>query len=239
MIRSLALDEIGMSGDPAAIPWLVHLAEADKGADGPFLRLKAIEALGRLRAREAVPALRRIVEAKQAWRWMYPSELRIVAMQVLAKIDPDWLQAFVPRSGLEAAYLSFPALDRDPDASGIRQRRYPRLRLVNPVSAATTNLKQNNRLEIQSLNLGGGIATVDRHLPSGTMLTLRINPRFRSIQAQVFVRDARERTMAFEIAEISMEDRSRLRRLLGELGGGPPSGSPKSRVRRQRPVKTN
>jgi hypothetical protein len=237
MIRSLALDEIGMSGDPAAIPWLVRLAEADKGADGPFLRLKAIEALGRLRAREAVPALRRIVEAKQAWRWMYPSELRIVAMQVLAKIDPDWLQAFVPRSGLEAAYLSFPALDRDPDASGIRQRRYPRLRLVNPVSAATTNLKQNNRLEIQSLNLGGGVATVDRHLPSGTMLTLRINPRFRSIQAQVFVRDARERTMAFEIAEISMEDRSRLRRLLGELGGGPPSGSPKSRVRRQRLVK--
>jgi hypothetical protein len=232
LIRPLALDEIGMSGDTAAIQSLVNLAGREDGA--PFLRLKAIEALARLGAREAVPALRRIVETKQVWRWVYPAELRIVAAQALAKIDKDWWQAFSSRSGLDPAQRSFAALDRDSDASGVRQRRYPRLRLVNPLAAVTTNLRDNCQMEIQSLGLGGGLATADRHFPSGTMLTVKINYRLHSIRAQVFVRDARAKTLALEIADINLEDRARLRRLLVELGNTPLAGSPKNRVRRRR-----
>jgi hypothetical protein len=234
LIRPLALDEIGMSGDIATIPWLVGLAGREQGANGSFLRLKAIEALARLGAKEAVPVLRRIVETRQVWRWANPTELRIVAAQTLAKMDPDWWQAFSSRSGLDPAQCSFAALDRDTDASGIRQRRYPRLRLANPLSAVTTNLRENGRLEIQSLCLGGGLAIPDRHFPSGTILTLKISYRLHSIRAEVFVRDTRTKTVAFEIADISLEDRARLRRLLVELGNTPPSGSPKNRVRRRR-----
>ncbi len=237
LIRPLALDEIGMSVDPAAVAWLIGLAERESmETGGSFPRLKAIEALGRLRAREAVPLLRGIAETKQVWRWVYPGELRIVAAQALGKIDPDWAQDFLPRSGFEPGELSLEALDRDADSSCIRQRRYRRLRLAKPLTAVTTNLRENCHLEIQALNLGGGVAGADRHFPPGTVLALKINSGLRSMRAQVFVRDAQARTMAFEIADISLEDRARLRRLLADLGSTPPSGSPKNRSRRRRPV---
>ena len=51
LVLPLALDEIGMCGDPETAPKLLRLAEGDilpQGSD--YLRVKAIEALGRMRA---------------------------------------------------------------------------------------------------------------------------------------------------------------------------------------------
>lgn len=233
LIRPLALDEIGMSGDRTSIPWLLQLVMPKKNAGAPLLCLKAIEALGRLRAIEAAPVLQQIVETKQVWRWAFPDELRLVAAQALAKIVPDWLEAFLPGSGLDSAHLALTALDRDPDALGIRQRRYPRFRLAKPMAAVTTNLRENCHLKIPSLNLGGGVATADHYFPEGTMLAIKINSRLRPVRAEVFVRSARERTITFEIAGISLEDRAQLRRLLVEHGSSSLSGSPKNRVSRR------
>src|SRR5262249_2481690 len=53
LIRPLALDEMGMSGQPECIPKLVDLIR-DDGLAG-FTRIKAIEAAGRLRASAASP----------------------------------------------------------------------------------------------------------------------------------------------------------------------------------------
>jgi hypothetical protein len=234
LIRPLALDEIGMSNDPSAVPHLIRLAEGGApSAEGAYLRLKAIEALGRLRAPEAVPVLRRIVEAKQLWRWAHPSELRIVAAQVLQKIDPDWMRDFVPRSGLDLAETSLVPLDPDPQSSCVRQRRYPRLRLARPLAAVTTNLRENCRLEIQIMNLNGGLAISERFLIPGTSIALKINPGLRPVCVQAFVRDARARATGFEIADIRLEDRGRLRRMLVELGGPPLAASPEDRSRRR------
>ena len=55
---------------------------------GPYLRLKAIEALGRLNSTAATGRLREIVESKKLWRWQYPSELRLAALQALLAIAP-------------------------------------------------------------------------------------------------------------------------------------------------------
>src|SRR5882724_8532189 len=77
LIRPLALDEISMTGSPDSIPKLLDLASSD-GISG-YIRLKAIEALGRLRASAANPVLQTILEARQVWRWQYPSELRVAA----------------------------------------------------------------------------------------------------------------------------------------------------------------
>ena len=66
---SLALDEIGMCGDPATAATMLRLAEGDilpQGAD--YLRVKAIEALGRMRAPDAVGPLRKFVEDAQDFR---------------------------------------------------------------------------------------------------------------------------------------------------------------------------
>jgi len=83
------------------------------------------------------------------------------------------------------------------------------------------------------LNLGGGEAAVKRHCPAGTILALRFASGLRSMRAQVIVREHPAGTMAFEIVEISLADRSRLRQLLTEVGKIPKPGSPKNRVRRR------
>src|SRR6202040_996673 len=73
MIRPLAIDEMGMSGHPDCIPKLLELAEDDTTPG--FTRVKAIEALGRLRASAAAPLFQQMMEARQLWRWSYPEEL--------------------------------------------------------------------------------------------------------------------------------------------------------------------
>ena len=67
MIRPLAIDEMGMSGHHACISKLLELAQ--DGTIPGFTRLKAIEALGRLRATAASPLLQHIMEARQLWRY--------------------------------------------------------------------------------------------------------------------------------------------------------------------------
>ena len=146
LIRPLAVDEIGMSGEQSADMRLLRLAEGDLPSDGTdYLRLKAIEALGRLRTAGAEAVLRKVAEARKAFRWANPSELRLVAAQAMEKIDPEWVRNFMSKSGLSLAEFSIEPLDSDPESSAIRQRRYPRLRLEHPVSATTTNLKENCR----------------------------------------------------------------------------------------------
>jgi len=83
------------------------------------------------------------------------------------------------------------------------------------------------------MNLGGGIATCERYLTPGTLIALKFNPSLRSIRAQAFVRDARGQTMGFEVVDIDLEERNRLRRVLAELGGVTLTASPKSRSRRR------
>ena len=93
---------------------LLRLAEGDLPKDGTdYLRLKAIEALGRLRTAGAESILRKIAEGRRAFRWASPSELRLVASQSMIKIDPEWVRHFVPRSGLSVAEFSIEPLEAD------------------------------------------------------------------------------------------------------------------------------
>jgi hypothetical protein len=89
MVLPLALDEIGMCGDQGTASKLLRLAEGDiLPQGGDYLRVKAIEALGRMRASEATGHLRRFVETRKAFGWAYPEEIRMAAAQALMKLDP-------------------------------------------------------------------------------------------------------------------------------------------------------
>jgi len=215
LVRPLALEEIGLSGTTHAILKLIPTAEEENSAVcAPYARLKAIEALGRLRGTPAAPVLHHILESKQLWRWTYPAELRIASFQAMQKIDPEWARDFLARSGLDEGDLSFTPLDPVPDSPWYRQRRYPRLRLTQPVPAVTINLKETCHLDIKLLSLSGGMATFDRHIGSGTVMELRIGSSMRTLHVHAIVRTARTQGLAFEILDITLEDRSRLRKLL-------------------------
>ncbi|MGB0035925.1 MAG: hypothetical protein WBP79_10670 [Candidatus Acidiferrales bacterium] len=233
LIRPLAVDEIGLSGEQSADMRLLRLAEGDMPKDATeYLRLKAIEALGRLRTSGAEAILRKIAEYRKAWRWGNPSELRLVAMQAMEKIDPEWVRSFLSKSGLSVAEFSLEPLDADPNSSAIRQRRYPRLRLEHSVEATTTNLKENCKLEIPEMTLGGGIAVCEQSLHPGSVVSMRLNAAQKAVKAQTIVRDANTQARAFEVLDMDLEERAKLRKLLVQLGNAQKQTSPQERNRR-------
>jgi hypothetical protein len=232
MIRPLAIDEMGMSGRPECIVKLMQLVDDDQTPG--FARVKATEALGRLRATRAGHSLERILDAKQLWRWTYPSELRIAAAQALILINPPLGTQKVTDCGIDHKDLALGPTDPEPNASVIRQRRYARIKLSRNVIMITTNLRENFRLSVPELNLGGGIGSGERNLAPGSILNMKISLGVRNIKAQAIVRGARPQAMAFEFVGMDLEERSRLRKLLLELGSlPPPPATPINRTRRR------
>jgi hypothetical protein len=231
LIRPLAIDEMGMSGQHECIPKLIGLLQSDD--TNGFARVKAIEALGRLRSSGSSALLQHILETKQVWRWVYPNELRIAAAQALMRVDRAMAMGKVASSGIDRKELALEPTDPEPNASVIRQRRYARLKLTRNLVGVTTNLRENFRLSIPELNLGGGIGSGERHLAPGSLLALKFSYGVRHIKAQAIVRGARPQAMAFEFVEMDLEERYRLRRLLLELGGLPMMAQVTNRSRRR------
>jgi hypothetical protein len=217
VLLPLAIDEIGLSEDASCIPTMLRIAEGDAGRSvGMFVRLKAVEALGRLKAREAVDLLRELAEARHMFHWTHPAEMRLAAVQSLLKIDPDWAGEFAPRSGFSANELAMAPFDALPKAKYFRRRRYVRVRLAQPIAAIAAAGQDSYRLEIRGLSLSGGIAAGEKHLLPGTLVSMRIGTGLRPIRAQVLMRDARAQGLGFEIADIDLDERARLRKLLLE-----------------------
>jgi hypothetical protein len=222
LVMPLVIDEIGMTGDREALGRLLTIADGDlPTAAAPYLRVKALEALGRLRAPESVNTLRRIVDAKKIFGWANSQELRIAAFQALAKMDPEWARSFLPESGIQPEDLALEPLEIPAESKFVRQRRHTRIRLQKSVPAVSTNLKQNCRLEIKTASLAGGLATTNMHLAPGTKVQLRMQLGLRNVHATALMRDYRAQDMSFEIIDIGLEERGRLRKLLCEnLGRG-------------------
>jgi len=61
----------------------------------------------------------------------------------------------------------------------------------------------------------------------------------RNIRAQAIVRGARPQAMAFEFVDMDLDERSRLRKLLLELGGLPQAANVTNRTRRQGRIAIN
>jgi hypothetical protein len=215
-----ALVEVGMSGDAAAVPRLLCMAEGEVlPLGGPFLRLKAIEALGRLGTTEAADPLRKILEAKHMFRWAHPRELRLAAAQALEQIDPEWIASYIPRSGLDADEFAFEPLTPSPDEEFVRIRRYRRLRTDRDLAVVITTARARLSGALKVLSLEGGLLAGDMQLAAGTEASLRITAGMRSANMQVLVRYVRSQQAGFEVVGTDLEDRSKLRRLLLMLSG--------------------
>ena len=137
------------------------------------------------------------------------------------KLDPEWTKSFQPCGGFEADELTLEPLEIPANSKFVRQRRHARIRLRKTVTAVSTNLKQNCRLEIKTASLAGGLATTNMHLAPGTKLQLRMQLGLRNVQATALMRDYRAQDMSFEIIEMGLDERGKFRKLLVEnLGQG-------------------
>jgi hypothetical protein len=211
-----AVDEIGMSGDVSAAPPLVAMARpGDAASRSPFVQLKAIESLGRLKDPEAVATLREILEAKKTFGYVHPKELRVAAAQALSKTDPRYSSQVLSDSGFEPVELAIAALDPAPACPWVRQRRYERMILPKTFVATIGSSWGRSRILIRELSLGGGMGTKEDNLRIGSEADLEISLGMRSkVRAHVLLRRARVNEVGFEIVSTDLESRYRLRRLL-------------------------
>ena len=219
-----AVDEIGMSGDMTAVPPLIAMAKpGDAASRSPYVQLKAIESLGRLKDLESVAILREILESKKTFGWVYHRELRIAAAQALAKTDPRYGTQVMSDSGLEPAELAIAPLDMAPACPWVRQRRYERMVLAKTVNGSIGSSWGKSRILIRELSLGGGMGTKEDNLRIGSEADLEISLGMRAkIRAHVLLRRARVNEVGFEIVSTDLESRYKLRRLLVEaLNSGP------------------
>jgi hypothetical protein len=211
-----AVDEIGMSGDVSASGSLITMAKPGETASrSPFVQLKALESLGRLKDPEAVNMLREILESKKTFGWVHHRELRVAAAQALSKTDPRYSSQVMSDSGLEPAELAIAPLDMAPACPWVRQRRYERMVLAKTVPGVIGSSWGKSRIQIRELSLGGGMGTKEDNLRIGSEADLEISLGMRTkIRAHVLLRRARVNEVGFEIVSTDLESRYRLRRLL-------------------------
>jgi hypothetical protein len=217
ILMPLVVDEIGVTADHGAIGRLLTIVDGDlpEGAR-PFLQVKAIEAIGRIHAPESARSLMRVLEARKVFGWQHPQELRIAALQALEKLNPELAAQYRASGGFDQTDLTLAPLDVSASSRFVRQRRHTRVRLRKPVTAVSTNLKENCRLEVRTASLAGGLATVDRHLHPGTPVQLKFQLGLRTLQATAVLRDYRAQDMAFEFVDMPLEERGKFRRILAD-----------------------
>src|SRR5712664_3897322 len=225
---SLVIDESGVTSDGQALGARLTIADGDlPPGGGPYLRVKAIEALGRIQAPESASTLKRLVEAKKVFGWVEPQEVRIAALQALERLDPDWVRDYLPKCGIDKEDLTLEPLKIPVTSKFVRQRRHTRVRLRKSVRAVCTNIKEGCSMEIKTASLTGGVATLSRHLTPGTQVQLKLQIGMRNLQATALMRDSRAQDMAFEIVDMNLDERSKYRRMLaGNISNSPNNQGP-------------
>ena len=148
-------------------------------------------------------------------------------------LDSDWARQFVAKSGIDREDLALAPLEILANSKFVRQRRHTRVRLHKTVTAVSTNLKEACRLEIKTASLSGGVATISRHLAPGTQVQLKLQLGLRNVQATALMRDYRAQDMAFEIVDMTLDERSKYRRLLADNHS---AASPGAEAKSQAPV---
>lgn len=222
-----AIDEIGMSGGGEAVGALMDIALAGESPRfSAYSKVKALEALGRLRATAAFEGLNELLHSRKMLHWAQPHELRIAALQALHLIDPERATRFVPQSGISVRELSLGPLAVDPDNPWTRQRRYQRVFPMKPMAAVATSTAGKAGLEILTLSLGGGKARRQGKMQPGSDVTLQLQLALRRLNSQVLVREVAGSEITFEIADIGLSDRSRLRNLILAQTAPPPESAP-------------
>jgi hypothetical protein len=182
----------------------------------PLIQVKAVESLGRLREPESSSVLRTLMEAKKMWKWVHPRELRVVAAQSLAKIDPRYAGQVMAYSGLTPSELAIAPLDAAPACPWVRQRRYERIVLRKALSATISSSWGKSNILIREMSMGGGMGTKEDNLRIGGEANIDISLGVRHIRGQVLLRRARANEIGFELVNTDLDSRYRLRTLLME-----------------------
>jgi len=201
------IDQIGLVGDAAAVPHLVEIAAGDVERLGDvFLRIKSIEALGRMKASGAATLLRSLVRNRSGLAYAEPAGLRSAAEDALALIED--------RGG--SLNLRQPAKASTSNSRFVQPRRYLRVALSDPLPAKMEG-PQARSARVRSIGLGGALLDTSAQYAVGESLRIEIHAGFDKIHATAVVRSVSAKGCGVEFVHMSQDDREKLRRRINKL----------------------
>ena len=204
----MIIDQLGADGDPSAVPYLVEIAAGEnERLRDVFIRIKAIEALGHMRAVEAALLLRTILRKRNGLTYAEPAGLRAAAEEALQQ-----LEGRVPAPNPAEQSASAPPAN----ISFARARRYPRFPLESPWRARIEGpLPAAARVRI--ISLGGACLQSSRRLQIGDSFPVEIKSGLRTIHPVAVVRNVQADGSGVEFVHMGSEDREKLRRIIKNL----------------------
>jgi PilZ domain len=208
MVAPVMLDHIGLAQEPAARPLVTEIAAGQHPQlKDVFIRIKAVEALGRMRVMESAQLLRTIVHQRDGLTHREPAGLRAAAEEALALLEnhPSSRRVRAAREALEKASLRF-----------TRSRRYPRIPLPAPLTAHI-EAPYLGSARVHTISLGGAFLESKHRLAVGDSLRLEIRVGLRRIRSTAVVRNVQPTGGGVEFVHMKQEDREKLRRLVEGL----------------------
>ena len=208
MVVPCMIDHLGIAHEAAAIPMLLQIAEGQHLVlRDIYFRIKAIEALGRMRVPEAAAPLLRMVRERNGLAHDEPAALRSAAEEALGLLENQPTSA---RARVAESSRAKPSLAHS------RPRRYLRARVQHPMQAVITG-SRSGTARVRVLALGGAFLDTDQRLAVGDSMQLEIRTGLRKIQSTAVVRNITATGAGIEFVHLKPRDRERLRRLITQL----------------------
>jgi hypothetical protein len=205
LVVPMMIDQIGLAQETTSVPQLMEIAAGEHEIlRDQYVRIKAIEALGRMRAQEASELLRMLAERRDGITYCEPSGLRAAAEDALAMIEDRPSSARV-RAAFEAAAQS--------SASYVIPRRYVRVPLESPLRAQIDG-GQAGMARVKTISLGGAYLESPKKLNVGDSIQLEIRAGLRKIHFTAVVRNIGAEGSGVEFVHMRDEDREKLRKLV-------------------------
>jgi hypothetical protein len=205
MVVPMMIDQLGLAQETTAVPQLMEIAAGEhESLRDQFVRIKAIEALGRMRASEAAELLRKLSENREGLTYAEPAGLRAAAEDALALIEnrPSFKQA--------AAAFGAPAQS---SSSYVIPRRYTRVPLDSPLRAQIEGAPAG-LARVKTISLGGAYLESPRRLAIGDSIKLEVRAGLRKINFTAVVRNIGPDGSGIEFVHMRDEDREKLRKLV-------------------------
>ncbi|HXN24308.1 MAG TPA: PilZ domain-containing protein [Candidatus Dormibacteraeota bacterium] len=205
LVVPMMIDQIGLAQELSAVPQLMEIAAGKhESLRDLFIRIKSIEALARLRAEEAAPVLRAIIQERSGLVYVEPAGLRAAAEEALQVIEnnPSSVRLRAAYEAVERSSLSYTV-----------PRRYARIPLSSPLNAQIQG-SQPATVRVRTISLGGAYLESDRRLAVGDSIKLEIRSGLRKIHSTAVVRNTGPAGGGIEFVHMKEDDREKLRRLV-------------------------
>jgi hypothetical protein len=219
LVVPMLLDDVGLRAGELrsvsrAVPVLTEIAAGlnDRLKD-VFVRIKAIEALGRIGPAcgpEVTDLLRTLLRQRNGLTHSEPAGLRAAAEEALGLIENRPSSARV-RTIQQAVVKA--------SACHARARRYLRIPLESPLPARIDGSEGSgpSTARVRSISLGGAFLESSRRLSIGDSFPVEFRTGLRRIRSMAVVRNVLPNGGGVEFVHMKQDDREKLRRLISRL----------------------